>query len=1548
MSANVKRIVGLLLLLGALEFGVACRFAESSTASFDIFSFESYRDIPGITDEEISAIEALKSARRRFSYGNTFTAGALVLPGGSYYGFSAEFRELLSNLFGIPFAQVFHDWEELEAGIDNWDVDFTDEINPTPEHRQSYFMTSPIAERALTVFVVKDRALGNVSEHGLGAVKIGIFSGVKIGWYAGEIFPNLTYEIVRVDNAREAAEKLASGEIDAFVIDALDTYIFRDYDFIKVLNAIPPKYTPVSLCTANPDLEPVISVMNKYLQAGGMDKFHSLFQSVKHEFEMYELSRSFTDEEKAFLDNLVSSGAKVAVAFETDNYPISFYDEKLEAFDGIAPDILEEISRLSGIEFEIVTDKNTTWAEILEKLRTGEASLVSQLFITEERKGDFLWPSAPYYSSNFALLSKSDYPDLELHQVIQSTVGAVTGVAPEEMYRVLFPGDTKLRRYDTHDEALDALERGEIDLFMASDYSLLYQTNYREKTGYKINISFDALKEESFFGFNNNEEILCSIISKAQDFVNSEKIVQDRIRRVYDYSKKMTEERYTDLITFAIILALFLIILIILLIVNNKMRWLYKDRMLTLSTIYKSSPDLMFCKDINSRYTSCSRSFEEFAARSESELIGKTAVEVFAFSEMTSDDIKEDEKKVLNEKITVKSKVWLTYPDQSRGFFESVKAPLIRNGKVIGLLGMMRDITELKEAMEAADKEHDRTRIVLSNYPGIIWLADNAGAVTLIDGMYLKNFKSRSDAMPDENTGGVLDEGLYSQINTFTKKALTGEVQEVFVKTQDSVFHGHTTPFYDDGGNIAGVVGSIEDVAELILLQENLEIAVKEAHDANKAKSDFLAHMSHEIRTPMNAIMGMTELALREEDSEVLREHILTIKQAGANLLSIINDILDFSKIESGVLKIFQERYLFSSLVNDVIGIIRVRTIDTKIRFAVNIDCNIPNALIGDELRIRQVLVNLLGNAVKYTEKGFVSFTVNGVLIGEDAISLTMEVKDSGKGIKREDIDLLFEKYTQLDLDRNRGIEGVGLGLSITRNLVKAMGGEITVSSEYGKGSRFTVTLPQKIHSHEKLATVINPDKKKVLIYERREIYADSLSSAVDNLGVYCIVVSSDSELHETMSADTFSFIFVSYGLYEKNKDKILEFAADAQIVLLADFSEQIGEKGTKVLAMPAYSLSIANILNGVSEGFTYRESKESVAMFAAPDARVLVVDDINTNLIVTNGLLTPYGMQVDLCRSGAEAIAAVKSTRYDLVFMDHRMPGMDGVEATAHIRALGAEDHYYGNLPIIALTANAISGVREMFIESGFNDFMSKPIDTVVLNTVLGKWIPKEKRKVLKAETGGSGAAEERKADIPFRIKGVDVEKGIAFTGGTIKYYLETLATFYQDALERKNIIAESLENGNLPMYVTSIHALKSAAANIGADRLSEIAKTLEMAGEQEDFAFIEAYNGKFLASLESLLGVLKEFIPKREENKYGENRFFDREACKSELIKLKIALDDMEAGVINRTVGVLEKMPCSEETAAAIRTISENILVGDYEGAAALVESLLQEAQR
>ena len=544
------------------------------------------------------------------------------------------------------------------------------------------------------------------------------------------------------------------------------------------------------------------------------------------------------------------------------------------------------------------------------------------------------------------------------------------------------------------------------------------------------------------------------------------------------------------------------------------------------------------------------------------------------------------------------------------------------------------------------------------------------------------------------------------------------------------------------------VVYFAQNAAENNQLREARKIAER----SNAAKSEFLANMSHEIRTPINAVMGMNEIILREsrqardrlpEDSESVRKifndicgYSGTIGSAGKNLLSIINDILDISRIEAGKLEIREEPYSLSSVLKEVCSLIRFRASSKNLAFEVNVEEHLPDRLNGDALRVRQIMLNLLSNAVKYTNRGSVTLSV---YVGEpsvsgpgDVLNLAFSVRDTGIGIRPEDRDRLFDKFERIGLEKYANVEGTGLGLAITRTLLDMMGGTVRVDSVYGKGSVFTVTVPQKIVSREPIGVF-------------RETSANS-------------------------------------------------------------------EKDRKV----------------------------TQDLFRAPDARILVVDDTRMNLTVVEGLLKGTEVRIDKAESGEDALQHTLSIPYDLILMDQRMPGMDGTEALSRVRA--QENGANRKTPVICLTADAISGAKEKYLDSGFSDYISKPIDSRLLRKKLIAFLPPE--KVILLPDGEADAPESRStpptasgdAFTGLREEGIDVAQGLGYCMQDEGLYRSLLSEFTSGAAEKADRMERCFASGDWENYRILVHSLKSVSATIGASRLSEAAAAAEAAAASND----------------------------------------------------------------------------------------------------------------
>ena len=532
------------------------------------------------------------------------------------------------------------------------------------------------------------------------------------------------------------------------------------------------------------------------------------------------------------------------------------------------------------------------------------------------------------------------------------------------------------------------------------------------------------------------------------------------------------------------------------------------------------------------------------------------------------------------------------------------------------------------------------------------------------------------------------------------------------------------------------------------------------AERSNAAKSEFLANMSHEIRTPINAVMGMNEIVLRESrqardclpaDTDAVRGvfsdicgYAGIIDSAGKNLLSIINDILDISKIEAGKLEIREDPYLLSTVLHDICSLVRFRAHSRQLAFRITVDGHIPDHLYGDEIRIRQILLNILNNAVKYTEQGSVVLSVytdtGSIPASGQTMNLVFSVKDTGIGIRPEDLDKLFEKFERLGHSESGNVEGTGLGLAICRYLLDMMGGTIRVESVYGEGSVFTVTVPQRILSPEPIG---------------------------DFAGMF--------------------------------------------------------ESGTEAASVPQ-------------------------EYFCAPAARILVVDDTRMNLAVMEGLLKKTGIQIDTAGSGKAALQCTLSIPYDLIFMDQRMPVMDGTETMRRIRE--QENGVNRRTPVICLTADAIAGAKERYLKEGFSDYLSKPVDSGVLRKMLLRFLPPEKVILLPGgEEGQQPFAGSRMDYGILQAGGIDTAQGLRYCQQDESLYGSLLSVFAAGAPENIQRLEQYFASRSWKDYAILVHAVKSNAAMIGASSLSEAAAAMETAAKNEDPAELDRGHSPMLS---------------------------------------------------------------------------------------------------
>jgi PAS domain S-box-containing protein len=695
-------------------------------------------------------------------------------------------------------------------------------------------------------------------------------------------------------------------------------------------------------------------------------------------------------------------------------------------------------------------------------------------------------------------------------------------------------------------------------------------------------------------------------------------------------------------------------------------------------------------------------------------------------------------------------------------------------------LTWFKKISATRDGLAAKLKEQQTRQekfmnMMLENSSNIIILLDGEGRFAYCTNTFLKtagiqNFGLINGLHFSEVFDRFHNHVFSEHANTCINRAMTEqgtvkseEVLDIDGSGELRIYTTNTTAMRDETGKVEGVMLLFHDVTETLRAKEAAEAA-------SKAKSAFLATMSHEIRTPLNAIIGLSEIQLQKDLPEDTYLDLEKIYNSGSTLLGIINDILDVSKIEAGNFELIPEEYDTPSLINDTVQLNIVRIGSKPITFKLNIDDTLPARLYGDELRVKQVLNNILSNAFKYTKAGTVTLQIRWEKEGGEVLMI-FTVSDTGQGIKEEDIGKLFSEYSQLDTRANRKIEGTGLGLSITKRLVEMMNGTIGVESEYGWGSTFTVRLRQKIVDERPIGKEVAENLRSFRLIETRQSRGKNLVRA-----------------------------YMPYG-------------------------------------------------------------------------KVLVVDDVATNLDVAKGLMLPYGLTIDCLQSGPEAIEKIRraEVKYDAIFMDHMMPGMDGIEAARIIRnEIGTE--YAKTVPIIALTANALAGNEEMFLSSGFDAFIAKPIDIMRLDVILNQWV-RNKQSEETLWKADQEQAVKKTSDSPSggilknaNLEGIDLPAGLKRyeTEETYLQILQSYLTHTPELLEK----LRSLSRGTLPQYAVTVHGLKGASYGICAEKIGKEAEELEFAAKAGDYEKVNAKNAAFISKVETTLEGVRKLLESAAEN--------------------------------------------------------------------------------
>ena len=670
---------------------------------------------------------------------------------------------------------------------------------------------------------------------------------------------------------------------------------------------------------------------------------------------------------------------------------------------------------------------------------------------------------------------------------------------------------------------------------------------------------------------------------------------------------------------------------------------------------------------------------------------------------------------------------------------------------------------------------------------------------------------------------------------------------------------------------------------KLIDSQERLDRVFREhmlaAKEDSRSTGNFLANLSHEIRTPINAVIGLSDVCLEKSQDPELRETMLSVKEAGKRVSEQISDILDYSEIDTDTMVVNEEEFMLSSLMNDLCVSLKPY-LKPEVELVIDVDAKVPSAMRTDVTKLKKILWHLIMNGIKYTKEGGVYVQVTSIR-QEYGVNLCIVVKDTGIGISEANLDHIFEQFYQSDATRTRSSNGLGLGLSIVAGFVGALGGFCSVESRVGRGTTVRVSLPMGVTDDSECMSVGNSDQLNIAVYLQldqfdnpnvREFYSSCMRNMVLGLHKNIHLVESAADLKELAESTDLTHLFISIDEYAEQTEYLESIAGRTDVYVIADAGFELPEDSRiLVLEKPFYCFPIVNALNR-----SVRDMNPERRKLWLEGVRALVVDDEPMNLIVAESIFERYGIRTTTAASGQESIDLFRSQEFDIIFMDHMMPQMDGVEAMKRLRA--EADRKRISVPIIALTANAISSAREMFISEGFDGFVSKPIDRIELERVMrsvlprdlvsyreqvetksGKKSPKgndtEKKESGNGESGNAGSgkdsgnAESGKEETTLsRLAGLglDTVKGLFYCQQDEDFYKVLLLQFEGEEKQKITESTKYLETEDMPNYAILVHALKSNSKMIGAMELSEKALGLEKASKNGDMEYVKEHHAE------------------------------------------------------------------------------------------------------